>query len=144
MIARLVMAAFDRFAIGESLLDIARSVIDSPNPTQTDRFMQEAFRLDSTISAAFAEAMLDDETSPPKEGEATREEMFRHVFEQMLEGIASGETSSAKAVAEENVAKLMNTIRMLLQNTLEGNDRETKSVGMRDKTQGIRHRLVQG
>ncbi len=133
MITPFVMVAFDRLAMGEALLDIARSAPTPPDELYTDRFMQEAFRLDADMGSAFAKAMLDDASSPPEENEPTKEEMFRHVFEQMLDGIESGETSSAKAVSEGDVTKLMHTIKMLLQKMLQGDDRETKATGMRKK-----------
>lgn len=140
MITSFVLTAFDRLA-SDAILDIARSATPSPPPSLVDSFMDEAFRLDGKMRSAYEGAKAADAADPPTGDESSREEMFRHVFEQILEGIANGGTSSAKAVSEGNITHLMNMIRFLHQKQEGGEDRERKSVGFREKLQGFREGL---
>lgn len=129
MITPFVMRAFDRLA-DAALMDVARSAPPAPDPSHTDRFMEEAFKLDSDMRSAFENAKRDDAAAGPGE-EPDKEKMFREVFEQMLESIAHGGTQSARAVSAGDATRLMNTIRMVLEKTLKGEDRKKKSVGIR-------------
>ncbi len=130
MITPFVMRAFDRLAAA-AIMDIARSATPDPDPSHVDRFMEEAFKLDGNMGSAFEDAKRDDAAAVRSGDEPTREEMFREVFEQMLESIAHGGTQSAKAVSDGDITRLMNTIRMVLEKTIKGEGRKRKSVGIR-------------
>jgi len=138
MITPFVMRVFDRLA-NAAILDVARRATPSPPPSLVDSFMEEAFKLDSDMRSAYEDAKRDDATRSADE--PSKKEMFRGDFERILEGIANGATSSAKAVSNGDITHLMNMIRFLQRKREGGNDRETKAVGMRETLQGFREGL---
>jgi len=138
MITPFVMRAFDRLA-SDAILDVASRATPSPSPSLVDGFMEEAFRLDPGMRSAYEDAKRADAASSA-DG-PSKEELFRGDFERILEGIANGGTSSAKAVSNGDITHLMNMIRFLQRKREGGNDRETKAVGMRDTLQRFREGL---
>lgn len=145
MITTLVMLAFKRLAAID-LIDMASSAGPNPNPAEVERFMFETFKHDTRLEKMYYDAKIDDkddaESGVEPDGDA-REKVLLGVFRRVLESISRGEAPS-ETVSQGDVKQLVNHIYTRADKAIRGVDRETKSVGIREKLFDFGESLSEG